>query len=306
MSLTHATSQATIAFPVGRAAPLPSEFAPHPTGTGGMTKVEKFKWTVKDTPGVFMAIPKEMLKVHVGDSAYQRPLVETKSTTIAQQWSWIGCGCLLVAKRGDEYYLMDGQHRHAAAMKRADILTLPCLVFEVADIKTEVNGFLDANVNRKPLTMMEKFTALKISGNKEAHAAQAFADLAGREIGKTDASGARTLQCVRQVMHVIQTDEDAFNRIAPIIIEVCHGKPLHVEIVKGLFFIERRMAKHGASLSQPMWRRRLLSVGYDDLLARSRKMKEALGLASEMAIAKGFNAAVKSKTRHSFPGFSDE
>ena len=67
------------------------------------------------------------------DPTYQRSIDTAPSQTlirrIAVHWDWGLCQPLTVAKRDDGMlYVIDGQHRLAAAKARHDIYDLPCVV----------------------------------------------------------------------------------------------------------------------------------------------------------------------------------
>lgn len=68
------------------------------------------------------------------DASYQRSTENDASrrliTSIAVKFDWRLCMPLVVSRRlGGELIVIDGQHRTMAARKRADILHLPCCIF---------------------------------------------------------------------------------------------------------------------------------------------------------------------------------
>lgn len=135
-------------------------------GTGrfaNVTKVAKYKWRTDTRPGELMMIPKGSLEV---DSAYQRGQNELKVQHIASSWSWPAFGALIVARRGDRFFVIDGQHRALAAIRRADVSDLPCVVFPMENIEQEALAFLDSNTSRKPLTTADKYKASLVVGDE--------------------------------------------------------------------------------------------------------------------------------------------
>jgi hypothetical protein len=94
---------------------------------GGQSKVDRYGWKLIDRPGVYENIDKKRLGI---DESYQRPEIVSKIREMSANWSWMACGVILVARRGKRFYVYDGQQRTAAAMRRSDIKTLPCLVFD--------------------------------------------------------------------------------------------------------------------------------------------------------------------------------
>jgi hypothetical protein len=91
-----------------------------------LSKVERYGWEMKDEPGELMHVDKKRLRI---DHEYQRSANEVKVTEITKRFSWLALGAIVVVRRGDAYYVVDGQHRVMAAMRRTDIATLPCVVF---------------------------------------------------------------------------------------------------------------------------------------------------------------------------------
>lgn len=91
----------------------------------GLDKVQRYGWTMQDKQGEQRQINKNLLLVN---DDYQRTASASKILEIASEWSWIGCGVIIVAKRDGSYWVIDGQHRVLAAKRRSDIKEMPCLV----------------------------------------------------------------------------------------------------------------------------------------------------------------------------------
>lgn len=249
---------------------------------GKHTKIDRYKWTVIDKPGSPQSINKSLISA---DRDYQRKISEGKVTRIAAEWSWIGCGALLVAYRPDsnEYFVMDGQHRLEAAKRRSDITSLPCMVFEIDDIKEESSGFYRANVERKPLTFSAKFNALLIAGDKSCIKAKRAVDAAGYSIVETSIAD-KTICCMAAVVNCINEDEEVFNRIWPVIVEVHKGKQIHKDILNGMFYVERRS---NISLTEKSNRSKLARFSKDDILSEIRKAHLFFGRATPKVSAEG-------------------
>lgn len=62
---------------------------------GKMSKIDRYNWTIQDTPGEMKFIHKASIEI---DHSYQRNANETKLTAIARDWSWIACGAIVVAE----------------------------------------------------------------------------------------------------------------------------------------------------------------------------------------------------------------
>lgn len=107
------------------------------------------------------------------DESYQRSLEAENSKSlirkIAQHWNWDLCQPLVVARRsGGELFVIDGQHRLAAANLRGDIAHLPCVVVEYDCAADEAASFVHLNQQRRPLSKLDLFKAAIASEDEEA------------------------------------------------------------------------------------------------------------------------------------------
>jgi hypothetical protein len=98
------------------------------------------------------------------DERYQRSLEANQSIRlirrIAANWDWGLCQPLYVARRSDgKLYVVDGQHRWAAAKLRGDVWQLPCVVRSFASTEEEAAAFVALNQERTPLTALQIFRA---------------------------------------------------------------------------------------------------------------------------------------------------
>lgn len=113
------------------------------------------------------------------DPAYQRSTEETASQrlirAIAIDWNWTLFQPLTVARRANDngLYVIDGQHRLAAAKLRTDINQLPCVVVDSKDAVEEAAKFVLLNTQRRALTGLEVFNASLASRDPEAVAIHA-------------------------------------------------------------------------------------------------------------------------------------
>jgi len=264
----------------------------------GITNTKKYNWGVKDEPGTFRIIPKHLLFI---DHDYQRALTNARVLAIARDWSWIGCGVIMVAYRlaEDKYVVIDGQHRKAAADKRGDIDALPCMVFRADEIEAEAGGFLIANTLRRPLTMVERFKALNITQDLAAAVVEELARISGRFISQN--SGPNTLTCVGAVMECVQNDEKRLRNIWPTIVELCAGNAMPGFLVKGMFFLEGNLAENNSLAFNGKWGRRLVSIGYDRVISCIRETNSFYGAFTTKITAVGIVKAINAKARTRIP-----
>lgn len=263
----------------------------------GTVDVKKYGLTIVDEPGKFELINKNKLMI---DRSYQRSASEIRVKLINKDWSWVACGAIIVAKRKEGYFVVDGQHRVLAALTRPDITTLPCIVFNVKDIKDEAQGFITTQVGRKPLQVIDKFNALVISGDKTAILVQELLDEFGLRPGKSFKSP-KNVQCLSVLMRWIEFDSDIIENIWPTIVELCKGNTITKDIVDGIAYVANYAEDEG--ILTDYWKKRLLRVGYDKVVDSIHKSKiyfnkggeKICGIGVLNALNKGNRAKIKIK-----------
>lgn len=124
------------------------------------------------------------------DETYQRSIETSESQTlirrIAQHWNWDLCQPLVVSRRDNgDLYVIDGQHRLAAANLRGDIQQLPAVVVGYANAADEAASFVHLNQQRRALTPLQIFHAAVASGDSTAAAIMAAIAEAGLVLGKS-------------------------------------------------------------------------------------------------------------------------
>lgn len=107
------------------------------------------------------------------DASYQRSTDNGSSRDlirrIAQHWNWSLFHPLSVARRDDgSLWVVDGQHRLAAARLRRDIYDLPCVVTRYDSAADEAASFVAMNVQRRALSAIDLFKAAVTSGDGKA------------------------------------------------------------------------------------------------------------------------------------------
>lgn len=231
------------------------------------SKVEHYGWELKDKPGELVWLGKSELTV---DHSYQRGAQLRRVLHIAAKWSWLACGVVVVAKRRSDqrFYVVDGQHRVLAALKRADIDRLPCLVFETDSAKQEAAGFYDANTGRRLPTSLEKWKAQLMRGDTTTTYVDALIRQAGRVA--SNATGPGEVRCLTALLRAAEADRDMLGRMWPLMVEVCQGQTLHERVFDGLMWLEGRMPE-GQSLTDKRWRERVTRVGFAGLLDAAQR-----------------------------------
>jgi hypothetical protein len=233
---------------------------------GTMTKIDRYKWTIKDKPGEQTILNKSSLIV---DETYQRIARKQKVLTIASNWSWIACGVIKVVERGGRFYIVDGQHRVAAAHKRTDIASLPCIVFDGNDqLPYEAQGFYDSNVSISVPSSVDKFKPLVVMNNPQALLINRLAKSSGRII--TQEAGPGTISCVRSLLKWAASHPDTLEDLWPMMCEFFDGETFHNNLVDAFMYIELRIHPND-TIATGKWRQRILKLGYKSLLEGAHK-----------------------------------
>ena len=107
------------------------------------------------------------------DDSYQRSIDTAASQklirAIASEWDWDVLDILKVSRRPDDrLFLVDGQHRRAAAVLRNDIPQLPCVLKRCAGPDEEARLFMAANRGRKRMSRLDDFRAALAAGDGDA------------------------------------------------------------------------------------------------------------------------------------------
>lgn len=261
-----------------------------------ITKIERYGWTTPDEPGEFKLINKNELVI---DPEYQRTLSNTKVSNLAREWSWIACGAISVSWREPLarhlYYVMEGQHRVAAAQRRADIQTMPCMVFKSLSLKEEAAGFVNANSNRRSLTMEQRHKGSLIAGTHGAIVVDELVRSIGRIVAPYTAE--TTISCVGAMLHAIETDEPALRRIFTLIGLLCDGNPIPRNLLVGMFYLETHLPE-GQSLASTRLTNRLLNRGYTQVMESITAAMRLHGKGRPSTYAAGILVALNYRSRN--------
>jgi hypothetical protein len=109
-------------------------------------------------------IPSDKLLV---DPAYQRSLNKERVQRIVKSFNPRQFGYLKVSRRGGNYYVIDGQHRLAAA-NILGYTSLPCNVCEGLDQRTEADDFRVQQDNMSRIHTRDQFRAAVTANDEES------------------------------------------------------------------------------------------------------------------------------------------
>lgn len=243
---------------------------------------------IVDAVPEFAMIPKEQLHV---DHGYQRNLNERRVQKMLATWSWAACGALKVALRptGD-WYVFDGQHRHAAAMKLPTIATLPCLIYEMETAEVEARGFL-SQTDVKPMTTIDRFRALVAA--KDPRALMVRDLLAKHHIALRGGvrRGENAVACAAELLFWADRDPETLSRVFPLAVELLHaGGLISDRLLRAMIHVERHL--DGESLTDRRWSKIVLAVGHDAIMDAIRRVIELEGSGSLHNCATGLLIAI--------------
>jgi len=245
-------------------------------------KEQQYGWRVSDDEGRSAKVLKTKLKV---DRSYQRDLIETKALAIARDFNWAAFGVLIVFARGDDYYVVDGQHRLEAALRLASIQQVPCRIFESKDKADEAAAFLKTNTQRKMMSGVERFNAAVVSGDPDAVLLNHLVTECGRVVKKN--AYTNTVSCVGTLLSRLKEDKDLFITLWPMWVEMLQDDPFHGEFIKACWWLERRLQDQGLSLASGWGRERLRKVGLPTCLDSMNRWALAVQSRNPPAMGEG-------------------
>lgn len=205
------------------------------THHNGISKIERYNWTSAGDRGVFMELRPDQINI---DHNYQRERNPSKGTilSIANSFSWVAFGTLAVAMRPDgSLWCIDGQGRLMAARKRSDVITVPCMVYEVKDAQHEAMLFDKINSIRSPLNSLEKFKPLAFGGDEVAVKVQKMLDETGYRLSKHRAEN--SVKCATLLRNCIKANEHAARAAWSVVASVCAGGFVHERLLGGMFYL---------------------------------------------------------------------
>lgn len=261
----------------------------------GNDKIQRYDWTTSGAPGALQSLDKRLLHVN---PLYQRDAAEEKVLSMARGWSWVACGAIVVACRDGIFWVIDGQHRVLAALRRSDIQALPCLVFALADIKSEAQGFIDLNTGRKPVSAIAKQKALVTAGDEAAIFVQQEIDRLGLQISAS-ARASGTIQAIAWCVKRAREDKNKFSMILQLVTEISrHEKaPIRERVLDGLWFLDDRMEN---GLTDKRLLKKIKEKGADALFVAANKAAAYYGSGGAKVWGEGILAELNRGLVHKF------
>lgn len=260
-----------------------------------LTKIERYGWTVKDKQGTWMMINKNELRI---DDEYQRVLIPSKVQEMASSWSWVACGAISVAYRDESWWVMDGQHRVMASLRRDDITDLPCLVFEVENIQEEARGFLSLNTLRRPMTSVDRLRARAVAGDEPALQFKVLCDRLGVVLTR-NGNQAGTTKSANWGMRRMEEDPTATTIVMELATELCKTDHIAVQekLLGGLWHIHKNCE---VGLTNARLRERIKLRGAKALLDGASKAAAYYSRGGEKVWADGMMDSINKGLRTRF------
>ena len=220
----------------------------------GQSKVERYKWAKGCGPGYLRWVKKTDLNI---PDEYQRRLNEAKTVAIASEFSWPAFGVLIVGERQDgKLFVIAGQHRTAAALRRSDIDDVPCVIFKLTT-EQEARAFLTEATHRKPLTAIDKYKAELIVKRPATVLVHKLLTESGR-VAVAGGMSPRHVACLGMLTTLADKQPEALTKLWPLISQLTDGVHLQEKHVAPLMYIERFANE---SLLSPRWTKRVLALG---------------------------------------------
>lgn len=153
-------------------------------------------------------VPLDRLQV---DPTYQRatdsPASRLLINSMIKAWDWSLFQPLAVSRRPDgSLWVLDGQHRLAAARQRGDIPFLPCVLQSSLTHQDEAKTFVGLNTRRQRLNQGQIFHAQLAAGDPGARLVQQMLDDSGWRVcihRTTSAYQAGDLECAPMLVRAL-------------------------------------------------------------------------------------------------------
>lgn len=230
----------------------------------GVDKTARYGWITKDAPGELRTLHKDVLQIH---PAYQRDAIPSKIKDITAQWSFVACGAIVVGLRGNEYWVIDGQHRVLAAKRRSDITHLPCVIFHTEDVKQEAVAFLDLNTGRKPVSTLGKFKAMIAAGDESAVFVHDTLEAFGIT-PKPSAHKAKEIKSLGWALKKAKENPARFEKVMRMANDLSTDIPIQEKLLDGLWYIDERI---DGGITNRRFSERIHQIGASKLIEAANK-----------------------------------
>lgn len=219
---------------------------------------------------------------------YQRKRTERAVRDIADNWNWIACGALIVARRPDGVLsIMEGSHRWAGATQNGKITHLPCMIWDVPTVVDEAKMFMWINMRRKAMKSIEIYRAGITAEEPACIAVNEMLRRHNYEAGSE--KGGRNVGCVNALKAFIVKHPELCNKIFDLCVEIADGGRITQEVFRGLSTLELTLKGRGDtnSVFDKVNRDKLVTLGMDVITADCIKATRYFGKSGELVFARG-------------------
>lgn len=260
----------------------------------GVDKVTRYDWKLKDLdkPGRLAYINKHEMVI----PEFQRDVTDFKVKNITREWSWIACGAISLYCLNGIYYVLEGQHRVMAALRRSDIQDLPCVIFEGISDQDAAIGFVSANTNRKPITALDTFKAKIVAEDEVALFVRDEFQRLGIKPKKV-AKSARQIKSMGLAMKLAAQNRERFTRVFGFLSRLCADAPIREKLIDGIWYLDKFC---GDGLEDPRLKKRLLQVGESALVQGADKASAFYSKGGARVWAEGMIQVINLKLRNKF------
>ena len=223
----------------------------------------------------YMQLPISVLNF---DMVYQRKTSKGKVNEIARKFDSGVVGALIISKRENGYYVVDGQHR-ILAMELNHVKNAMCLVHEGLTLEQEAELYIKCNNSRKAPSATDNFRAKIISGDPVSKDILKICEEIGYKLlidknANIQAAAGFKITSVSGLITVYKTyGADIFRETLNLYKQMEVTKPTGSEIHALSLFIKR----YGNEFSRKDMVYKLNKVSQVEIMAKARNMKELLG-----------------------------
>lgn len=267
-----------------------------------ISKVDRYGWTVANSPGQFQWIEKRFLKVN---KEYQRDAIESKVMSFAREWNWQACGVLHVSFREGAYWVFDGGHRLMAAMRRSDISSLPCMIFDCGKVSQEASAFLAVNSHRKAVTAFEKHNARIVAGDGLSFVVNEAIANNGLVLNK-NARSVGQIKCLDLCLWMASQSTVRFEKVLRFGTDICTADNMYVrrDILFGLWSVDGgcvdKVTGEKADLGHARLADRIRKIGAQRLCDAMARAAAFEGKRSEIVLGRAIVSEVNKGLHNKF------
>lgn len=241
--------------------------------------------------GHFEMVPTAAILI---DHRYQRQEKPTLVSRIAAHPDWAAFGALVCYKRGNMYFCVDGQHRLAGVRASANPpKQVPVISFPQVQLEREAATFVQVNVDRKSVEVLEKHNALVQAKDPVALAVEATVEKAGFSIGASSQS--RTIHAVATLYFVYNSlGEEGLLQVLVLAREAWPNDQLATgtNMLRGLAAIYSEQQANGAYNRQKMTTA-LSKTSPTLLLRKAEEFRFDMGGSKQKNLRRAFKDLVK-------------